>query len=79
MSENVTVTGEEAHELLNTVMTNTLRKMAQDRENRESYLSAFKIILDTEFSGLQDDLKKTLVAYLELKESIIKSPEDVDR
>ena len=79
MSDPVTVSGDDARELLNDVMTTVLKKIIDDPKGRDSYLAAFKIILDTEFGGLHDDLKKTLVAYLELKECIAKTPEDVDR
>lgn len=65
------VKGTQATELLNDVMTLTLEKMTTDVDNRQGYLDAFKMILDTEFDGIVDDLKKTLIAYLILKERIV--------
>ena len=64
------VQGKEAEELLNEVMTLTLEKIVEDPDQRPEYLAAFQMMLDTEFTGIPDHLKKTLSAYLTLKERI---------
>jgi hypothetical protein len=65
------VQGKEAEDLLNEMMTMTLEKIVENPNEKDVYLDAFQMILDNEFSGIPDNLKKTLSQYLLMKERIL--------
>ncbi len=66
------VQGKEAEDLLNEVMTNVLEKMVKNPERAEVYLKAFNMIMDSDFTGISDEVKNVLSEYLLLKQKIIK-------
>lgn len=64
--------GEEAEELLNTVMNQTLENMVKFPEKMDVYVKAFKMILDVDFIGMNEEAKGVLTEYLCLKQKLIK-------
>lgn len=64
--------GEEAEKLLNEVMNSTLDKMVKFPEKMDVYLKAFKMVLDVDFVGMNDEAKSVLSEYLWLKQKLIK-------
>ncbi len=65
-------------DLLGQVMTSTLQKMLADPGNRDSYLKAFRMILDVDTSGIPDNMKTMLMHYMELKETLVKKNDIVE-
>lgn len=68
--------GEEAEELLNVVMNTTLENIVKCPEKMEVYVKAFKMILDVDFIGMNDETKGVLIEYLCLKQKLIKPVEN---
>lgn len=64
--------GEEAEKLLNEVMNSTLDKMVEFPEKMDVYLKAFKMVLDVDFVGMNDEAKSVLSEYLWLKQKLVK-------
>ena len=64
--------GEEAEKLLNEVMNSTLDKMVKFPEKMDVYLKAFKMVLDVDFVGMNDEAKSVLSEYLWLKQKLVK-------
>ena len=64
--------GEEAEKLLNEVMNSTLDKMVKFPEKMDVYLKAFKMLLDVDFVGMNDEAKSVLSEYLWLKQKLVK-------
>lgn len=74
--------GQEAEELLNTVMNTTLENMVKFPEKMDLYVKAFKMILDVDFIGMNQEAKDVLAEYLCLKQKLIKPEmkvEEVDQ
>jgi hypothetical protein len=65
------LTGTDAEDILNDLLTTTLENMIKEPDNKNIFLDAFHLVLDNEFQGISAEFKKTLIAYLNLKERIV--------
>lgn len=65
------LTGSDAEDILNDLLSTTMENIVKEPENKTIFLDAFNLVLENEFQGISTEFKKTLIAYLNLKERIV--------